>query len=139
MSQAGITPETRELAEQLIALEARSSSISKADSVATCRVCEKLRRPLVNLTGSAGYSSLLARALTLAKQDSPALSAVQVNPDGTLTGLEGDAAHASPALIGHLLSLLITFIGETLTLRLLHEVWPDLPGTGPNSLGKDSQ
>ncbi len=139
MSQAGITSETKELAEQLVALEARSSSISRADSHATCRVCEKLRRPLVTLTGTAGYSSLLARSLTLAKRDSPALIAVQVNPDGSLLGLEGDAARGSPILVGHLLSLLIIFIGETLTMRLLHEVWPDLPASSLNSLPKDSQ
>jgi hypothetical protein len=28
-----------------------------------------------------------------------------------------------------LIGLMITFIGESLTLRLLHDVWPDLPGS----------
>ena len=139
MSQVAVTPETRELAEQLVGLEARSLSVSKADRPATCRVCEKLRRPLVTLAGTAGYSSLLARSLTLAKRESPALSAVEVGPDGSLLGLEGEAALASPILIGHLLGLLITFIGETLTMRLLHEVWPDLPGSDLNSLGRNSK
>ena len=139
MSQAGITPETRELAEQLVALEARSQSVSTSDRLATCRVCEKLRGPLVTLTGAAGYSSLLTRALTLAKREDPALGAVQVNPDGSLEGLEGDAAQAHPVLVGYLLNLLITFIGETLTMRLLHDVWPDLPGPYLNSLRKESK
>ncbi len=112
MSQTGIKSETRELAEQLVALEAGSQSVSGADRFATCRVCEKLRRPLVTLTGTAGFSSLLARALTLAQRESPALSEVQVKQDGSLEGLEGDAAQAHPILVGYLLSLLITFIGE---------------------------
>lgn len=139
MSQTGIKSETRELAEQLVAFEARSQNVSTADRLATCRVCEKLRRPLVTLTGTAGFSSLLSRALTLAKREAPALSAVQVKPDGSLEGLEGEAAQAHPILVGYLLSLLITFIGETLTMRLLHDIWPDLPELGLNSLGKESK
>ena len=125
----------RDLAERLVAFEAAETTISPADSVATCRVCEKLRRPLSALTGAAGFSSLLARALTLAKRECPALGAVGVNPDGSLDGLVGEAARASSVLVAHLLDLLATFIGETLTMRLLHDVWPDLPGPDPNSLG----
>ena len=139
MSQSGVKSETRELAEQLVALEAGSQSVFTADRLATCRVCEKLRRPLVTLAGTAGFSSLLSRALTLAKRESPALSAVQVKPDGSLEGLDGEAALAHPILVGYLLSLLVTFIGETLTMRLLHDIWPDLPGLGLNSLGKESK
>ncbi len=139
MSQTGIKSEIRELAEQLVALEARSQSVSRVDSLATCRVCDKLRRPLVTLTGTAGFSSLLARALTLAQRESSALSAVQVKPDGSLEGLEGEAALAHPILVGYLLSLLITFIGETLTMRLLHDIWPDLPGLDLNTLAKESK
>jgi hypothetical protein len=139
MSQPGVKSEIRELAEQLVAFEANSQSVSTADRLATCRVCEKLRRPLVTLTGTAGYSSLLDRALTLAKRESRALSAVQVKPDGSLEGLEGEAAQAHPILVGYILSLLITFIGETLTMRLLHDIWPDLPGLDLNTLGKESK
>ena len=139
MSQPGIKSETRALAERLVALEAGSKSVSTADRLATCRVCEKLRRPLVTLTGTAGFSSLLARALTLAKREAPELSAVQVKPDGSLEGLEGEAAQAHAVLVGYLLGLLITFIGETLTMRLLQDVWPDLPGPDLNSLGKESK
>jgi hypothetical protein len=137
MSQTGIKSETRELAEQLVALEAGSQSVSRADRLATCRVCEKLRRPLVTLTGTAGFSSLLSRALTLAQRESPALSAVQIKPDGSLEGLEGEAAQTQLILVVNLLSLLITFIGETLTMRLLYDIWPDLPGLDPNPLGKE--
>lgn len=137
MSQPRTKSEIREFAERLVAYEADSQSISKTDRLATCRVCEKLRRPLVTLTGTAGFSSLLSRALTLAQRESPALSAVQVKPDGSLEGLEGEAAQAHPILVGYLLGLLITFIGETLTMRLLHDIWPDLPGLDLDSLGKE--
>ena len=139
MSQAGIRPETRALAERLVALEADSRSVAAADQTATCRVCEKLRRPLVTLTGTAGFSSLLARALTLAKRESPPLHLVQVRTDGSIEGLEGDAAHAHVVLVAYLLSLLITFVGDALTTRLLLDICPDLSGPDRNSTGKDSQ
>lgn len=128
----------RDLAERLVVFEAAQTVISDADSVATCRVCEKLRRPLSTLAGTAGFSALLTRSLTLARRESPALSTVRVDPDGSLVGLVGEAAQANPVLVAHLLDLLATFIGETLTMRLLHDVWPDLPGSDLKSLGEDS-
>jgi hypothetical protein len=139
VSKTSIGSDTRALAEQLIALEARSLSVSAAETVATCRVCEKLRHPLVTLTGVAGFSSLLSRALTLAKREAPALSGVEVKPDGSLEGMAGEGTEAESILVGCLLSLLFTFIGEILTMRLLHDVWPDLHGPDLNSLGKESK
>ena len=78
------------------------------------------------------------RSLTLARREAPALSAVQVNPDGSLEGLEGEAAQVNVVLVAHLLGLLTTFIGETLTMQLLHGVWPDFAGSNSNSRGEDS-
>jgi hypothetical protein len=37
------------------------------------------------------------------------------------------AAKAGMAVVTQLLGLLITFIGEALTLRLVHDVWPNVP------------
>ena len=102
------------------------------------RVCEKLRRPLSTLAGTAGFRSLLARALALAKHEDRALDSVQVKEDGTLEGLDGEAAQAGTVLIAQLVGLLATFVGETLTLRLLRDAWPDLPGLELNSGGKES-
>jgi hypothetical protein len=77
--------------------------------------------------GSAGYSSLLQRALTLAKREFPALTGVEVMADGSLGDLE-DTAPSSSVLVAHLLQLLITFIGEALTLTLLLNIWSELDG-----------
>lgn len=107
------------------------------DGLASCRVCGKLRPPLIALTGTAGFRSLLSRALTLARREAQGLGAVRVQPDGSLEGLEGEATQARTVLVGYLLTLLITFIGETLTMRLLHDVWPDLPGSALNSWEKE--
>jgi len=98
-----------------------------ADAQSICRVCDKLRHPLTTLAGSAGYRSLLARALTLAKQESPVLKAWEVRSDGSLQGLNGEAAQSGAVLIAQIIGLMITFIGEPLTLRLLHDIWLDLP------------
>jgi len=121
------TPTTRELAQRLLAYEALEPGTTMADAQSICRVCDKLRHPLTTLAGSAGYRSLLARALTLAKQESPVLKAWEVRSDGSLQGLNGEAAQSGAVLIAQIIGLMITFIGEPLTLRLLHDIWLDLP------------
>ena len=133
MIHPSISSETRALAERLVARESSSTDIAPEDRSVTCRVCEKLRRPLTNLMGVAGFSSLLRRSLALAKREAPALNGVQVVDGGSLAGLEGEAAEASAVLIAHLIELLAVFIGETLTFRLLHDIWPDLLASEMNS------
>ena len=123
------TSTTRELAERLLAYELAEAETLTAGTDAVSRVCDKLRRPLTTLAGAAGFRSLLARALTLAKQESPVLGAWEVQADGSLEGLNGDAAPSGAVLIAHLIGLMMTFIGDSLTLRLLHDVWIDLPGS----------
>ncbi|MGD0443576.1 MAG: hypothetical protein ABSA39_06530 [Edaphobacter sp.] len=132
MTRSADAPTTRELAQRLLAHEAVDAGGAVPDTQAVCRVCDKLRRPLTTLAGAAGFRSLLARALTLAKQESPVLGAWEVKPDGSLQSLSGEAAQAGAVLIAQLIGLMITFIGESLTLRLLHDVWPDLPGSETN-------
>jgi len=120
-----INPATRKLAKLLVAMENAAPTVAYED-LATCRVCEKLRQPLVHLVGIGGFRSLLQRALTLAQRESPALSRVEVLVDGSMAGLEGDAVEAVPTLIAHLIQLLITFIGESLTRTLLQDIWPEI-------------
>ncbi len=122
------TPAIRELAQQLLAYEEVETGSATADMYAVSLVCDKLRRLISTLAGAAGFRSLLARALTLARQESPALGAWEVKPDGSLQGLNGEAEQLGAVLVAHLIGLMVTFIGESLTLRLLHDVWLDLPG-----------
>lgn len=103
------------------------------------RVCEKLRLSLTRFAGADGFASLLRRSLTLARAEVPELRGVQINPDGSLEGLEQLAARewkpgsswdggaeAAVAITAHLLGLLVTLIGRPLTLRLVREAWPDV-------------
>ena len=99
------------------------------------RVCEKLRQPLSRLAGVAGFRSLLSRALALTNDEARWMKAIQVKADGSLEGLEEAQAQLSETeiaegevvLIAQLIGLLVTFIGEELTLRLVQESWPDAP------------
>ena len=132
MMRSADNPTTRELAQRLLAYEEVETTPATTDAHAVSRVCDKLRRPLTTLAGAAGFRSLLARALTLAKQESPVLGAWEVKSDGSLQGMNGEAAQSGAVLIAHLIGLMITFIGEALTLRLLHDVWLDLPSSEIN-------
>jgi hypothetical protein len=127
MTRNADTTTTRELAQSLLAYEADEAGAAMPNEPAVCRVCDKLRRPLTTLAGAAGFRSLLARALTLAQRESPALHAWEVKADGSVEVPNGEAVPSGAVLIAHLIGLMITFIGEALTLRLLHDVWINLP------------
>jgi hypothetical protein len=125
-------PELEELAKRLLKYEAVPGKPAVGNEIAAFRVCEKLRHPLSTLAGTAGFRSLLSRALTLANAKVHWLKAVHISPAGTLEGLDEVESQLSPdeiaageiALVARLLELLITFIGEALTLRLMQDVWP---------------
>lgn len=121
----------RNIVERLVAQEASLAGPSAPAALAGFRVCERLRTPLANYVGVIGYRSLLRRALMLARMDAPALVDLKVADDGTFlypggfdAATESELAAAGSALTHELLDLLVTFVGEALTLRLLHEVWP---------------
>jgi hypothetical protein len=54
---------------------------------------------------------------------------VKVNEDGSIDGLTGKATEANAVLIAHFVEIMKTFIGETVTVWLLNDIWPDLPGS----------
>ncbi len=127
------SPKVQDLARRLLAAEAAQENSSDARLDVTNQVIEELRTHLITLAGVVGFRSLLSRALTLAKAEAPSLNMVQVRADGSLEGFDGiehsqesgKAAHGGMVLLAHLLELLVTFIGEPLTLRLIGDKWPD--------------
>lgn len=126
-------PKSRHLAQRLLTYEAVGGENSEPAESPAFRVCAKLRRPLVTLAGVAGFRSLLSRALMLARAQAPSLGAVGVAADGSLKVQDEFASQSNkePAsdggtiLIAELIGLLLTFIGESLTLRLVQDVWPE--------------
>jgi hypothetical protein len=138
MNRNGINPKIRDLAQRLLSLESRAENLSGSNTSTVFIINEKLRHPLSRLAGTAGFRSLLMRALTLAKREAPGLEGVQVKEDGSLEGLNGEDTEAGAVLIAYLVGLLETFIGESLTLRMLNDIWPSLSGVDTNSEGKES-
>jgi hypothetical protein len=128
------TPSLRNFAARLIAHEAQLNKTARIKCTAVFPVSEKLRPHLSTFMGKAGFRALLARALALAAAEVPWLGRLQVRPDGSLqpaAELMGQIPPAENAagrevLLAQLLGLMVTFIGEKLTLRLVHEVWPTL-------------
>jgi hypothetical protein len=121
---------TRDLARNLVACETDASTTSLQTEPATVRVYERLRRQLSAPMGADSFQALASRALSLAKSESPRLSAVQVTADGCLRGLgevesqtdtdqDGDSG---VILIAQLLGLFLTFLGEATTLRLIEDL-----------------
>jgi hypothetical protein len=136
-------PALRDFARRLLALEAARDETPVVGGREAVQVCEKLRLPLARLAGVAGFRSLISRAVAMAKAEVPSLAAVQVRPDGSLEGLDGAGpdqgvgagGEAGVVVVAQLLGLLVTFIGEPLTLRLVRDAWPDasIPATGTES------
>jgi len=125
----------RNFAKRLIDYESSENKLSETKTPAAFPVAEKLRPQLVTLMGSGGFRALLSRSLALANAEVPSLRAVEVNPDGSLGGLEELHAQLDPkklseggvVFLAQLLGLLVAFIGENLTLRLVLEAWPKVP------------
>jgi len=121
--------------ELLVAYETRGTRFSETKILAAFLICDKLRPQLTVFMGNTGVRALLARALVLANVDIPVLRAVHIKSDGSFEGLEELAAQVDPdkiskagvVLLAQLLGLLVAFIGEILTLQLVHAIWPQLP------------
>lgn len=129
----GVFPALEDLTWRILAVEAARAKAADTQVDEAVRVCAMLQMPLSRLAGPAGFSSLLFRALALAKAEVPSLRVVQVRPDGSLAGFDEikpdrnaeELEKGRVVLVAHLLGLLATFIGESLTLRLARDAWPD--------------
>lgn len=128
----------RNFAKRLAAYETLGNKYSETKKPAILHVSDKLRLHLATLIGIDGFRALLSRSLALAATEVPWLGGVQVKEDGALEGLDERYLQIDPdeflegriVLLAHLFGLLAAFIGENLTLRLIHEIWPKFPLNG---------
>jgi len=144
-----VFPSIQDLARRILAFEAARDKPVGTPVDDAVRACGKLQVPLSKFTGPAGFLSLLSRALVLAKAEVPSLTVVQVRADGSLAGFdelkndqdvgELELEKGRVVLVGHLLGLLATFIGESLTQRLTREAWPDASIDITDSKEKEKQ
>ncbi len=140
-----VTERVRRFAEQLLKLEAAERRDEPQASSDPFLVCERLRVPLSTLAGKAGFRALVSRSLALAKAEDPRFSALSVGEEGCVEGFErispplsGEEIAAGEAvLVACLVDLLRTFLGESLMLRLIHDVWPEAAFTDTGS-GKET-
>lgn len=127
-------PPPYDLARRLIEHEAAMVPTPTGTDDAALRVFDKLRGVLAKLVGLAGYRSILDRARALAEEETPWLATVvEIKDDGALARF-GDGepnpdavARGARFILVQLLALLELFIGSTLTLRVVRDVWPDAP------------
>ena len=129
------SPSNRDLARRLLTASRSATSAGAEAEGRGSRVheavalCETLRTAVTSFAGPDGFAALLRRALALARVEAPALQNVRLGANGQIEGLEeiagGEArTEAAVALAAHVLMLLVMFIGEPLTLRLVREGWP---------------
>ncbi|PZR99203.1 MAG: hypothetical protein DLM70_15780 [Chloroflexi bacterium] len=133
----------RDLARVLLTMEMGDQTSLAALPAAAERAFQKLCRLLAELVTRTGCQALVARALHLTRFEFPFLAGVRAttNRDVPLEGLQESLGDVEPAhaheglvlLLANLIALLVTFIGEGVTLRLLADVWPDMPREQPGS------
>ncbi len=114
------------------ALLAASQPASGSDTPAAEFVNENLRLALTRFAGTDGFASLLRRALVLASAELPVLQGAKVGAEGRVEGIDRSFPQddtvwqeAAIAITAQLLELLVTFIGEPLTRRLVREACPE--------------
>lgn len=144
-----VSAEMQELARRLVDFEtARDDALAVRAGVAM-RVIEELRLRLIRLVGIHGFHTLLSRALALARTEVPVLETVRINADGFLEGRDetepgreatvgatATEGQGGTVLVAHLLELLVTFIGESLTLHLVRDAWPEASLNGADWRGE---
>jgi len=112
------------------------------------RVCQKLSVRLSRRVSPDGSHAILSRTLHLARVEFPFFEGVRAGraPGMGLEGLDarlhdvdaGEARQGLLVVVRTLLDLLVGFIGEELTLRMVREVWPDLPSRQPTRPGQEA-
>lgn len=101
------------------------------------RACQKLYTRLASLITMAGTQAFLDRALHMARAEFPSLDGLRAgsSPDTCLDGIDEalrglgpeEAREVLVSVFANLIELLVTFIGEHLTLHVVRDIWPDAP------------
>jgi hypothetical protein len=128
-------PTLRQLALKALAQRAGSAAGAAALAAAAQRAYDDLARVSAPLIGQVGVDALTGRALHLAQRAHPWLVHTRAPEqwkgpfDQIIFCLEQQdpavATEAAGAVFGTLTGLLVSFIGEPLTVGLLRQAWPD--------------
>jgi hypothetical protein len=101
------------------------------------RACLKFGQRLGMLFTPVGSAALVSRAIHLARTNFPSFTEQRTARTVEIltqrlraSGIGGTSNSADvglSAVFATLIALVMSFIGEDLTMRLLHDVWPELP------------
>ena len=130
----------RQLALRVLAHHAGPAASAEVFAGAAHRAYDDLARVSAQLIGQAGVDALTSRAVHLAQQEYPWLvhRREAEQPEGPFAQVvvclkRQDpvvASEAAGSVLATLALLLVTFIGESLTMQLLRKAWPDAFGDG---------
>jgi hypothetical protein len=131
----------RQLALKVLAQHAGSAAGADGLAAAARRAYDDLARVSAPLIGQAGVDALTGRALHLAQREYPWLlpSRKPEQADAPFAQMilclerqdPAVATEAAGAVFAAFTGLLVTFIGEPLTARLLRKAWPDAFADAP--------
>ena len=141
------TPSQLAIAQWLISREWGDAGEPLPQPEAADRACRKFGERLALLVTPAGSEALLARAIHLARTDFPMFDQQRTTRTVEVltqrlrehsNGVHSNQEHDdSTAVFATLIALVVSFIGEGLTMRLLRDVWPELsvpqPTPQPNN------
>lgn len=99
------------------------------------RACDQVRTVLGGVLGEAMVSAMLERAAQVTTTSPAYLRDVGIEPGkgGDLSDIAENSAETAenfaiqevyPAVLTSFIRMLVTFIGEPLTMKFLHETWP---------------
>jgi len=135
-----VSQQMRLVSECLVANESKGRKRRVKTAPSSFQTPDRLRPQMATLMGTAGFRAMLLRALVLAKADAPWLDKAHVSPNGPVEFTDESDLPASEeairegeiVLMAQLLGLMEVFIGEKLTLQIVHDVWPKLNLQGSN-------
>lgn len=120
---------------RMVTREAGAGAGAAAIAAASRRLCEHLAEQLTPLIGVGGVAAICDRSLHLAQQKFPELAPLDTTDrtDPPFAHLQrflerqepAATTEAAVAVLVTAADLLALFIGESLTIRILREVWPD--------------
>lgn len=131
-----MTEATYEIARWIIAYERAQAGGDLPDAMR--QAVAKLHTLTATLVGDRGFGALVARAVHLTRPTCPWLEHAGSDVDAAqlvsalaarIGEIEAEEVERCVVLLlGHVLGLLCSFIGDDLTFRLVRRTWPDLPG-----------
>jgi hypothetical protein len=138
-------PAPEALARQVLAIEAAAHQRADDMPAAAGLAYDRLRARLSVFLGEVGFDALWARALALTRRSFPPADAAAEEhaaalPPGLATVIAGrnavEAATMLQTVFANFFTLLFSFIGSEISLRLIRQLWPDLPRDAADMSGE---